>query len=148
MFDIILQRMYELMIVAKSDGADALFAKVEKMIKDASASSLSSEKMGKKPLAYTIAKQTEAEYFLFNFDVSGEAVNSISNSLRLEQESILRYMIISTKVRAKKAKVEKAVKDAKEAEPKVEKKAEEKVAKSEKKTDTKKATKTSKGKKV
>src|SRR5579872_5582832 len=118
--------MYELMVVGKVSSADELFKKVEKMIKDANASSVTSVKMGKKTLAFPINKQTEAEYFLFNFEAAGEAISGISDALRLDQEAVLRYMILATKA-AKPSKVSKTPKvEAKQVEesqePKVEKK--------------------------
>ena len=89
-------------MVGKTDNADSLFSKIEKIVKDVQASSLASEKLGKKQLAYPIKKQTEAEYFLFNFEAPGESVRTISESLRLEQEAVLRYLI--TKIKERKSK--------------------------------------------
>mgnify|MGYP003394654720 CR=1 FL=1 len=90
--------MYELMVVGKVEGADSLFDRVEKMLKDADASSLKVEKLGKKQLAYAIKKQTEAEYFLFNFEVDSQAISAFSDMLRLDQDSVLRYVILKTKI--------------------------------------------------
>jgi hypothetical protein len=63
--------------------------------------------MGKKPLAYKIAKQTEAEYFLFNFDANPVEILTLDRKLRLEQEAVLRHLLIKTKPvkESKKAKV-------------------------------------------
>lgn len=116
--------MYELMVVGRTDSADSLFSKVEQMIKDANASSVSVEKMGKKQLAYPIKKQTEGEYFLFHFEAEGAAANSIADVLRLEQETVLRYMLLKADVKVAKTKGLKAdVAAVKEEEPKEEKKA-------------------------
>lgn len=90
--------MYELMVAAKADSAAKLFEMVEKMLKGANASSVASSKMGKKSLAYPIKKQTEAEYFVFNFEAPPESLVAISDGLRLEQEMVLRYMIVTRKV--------------------------------------------------
>lgn len=102
--------MYELMVVSTTDGATTLFEKVEKFLKEASAQNLKSEKMGKKTLAYTIAKQTEAEYFLFSFDADPSEILQLDRKIRLEQEAVLRHILIKVKpARAKKAhKVAKA----------------------------------------
>jgi len=119
--------MYELMVVGKATGdADSLFKKIEKVVKDAGASSFLSEKLGKKPLAYPIQKQTEAEYFLFTFEVAGEAVKSISESLRLEQEAVLRYLIVVQKAKGKEKKPRKVLEDGGEVEKPVKIKASEK----------------------
>lgn len=90
--------MYELIVAGKADSAAALFEMVEKMLKGANASSLVSSKMGKKSLAYPINAQTEAEYFVFNFEAPSESILAISDGLRLEQEMVLRYMIVTQKV--------------------------------------------------
>ena len=93
--------MYELIVLGKAGGdSDSLLTKVEKIIKDNNASSVSSQKMGKKLLPYMIKKQSEAEFMLFNFDAPGEAIVGITDNLKIEQEAILRYMM----VRAKEAK--------------------------------------------
>ncbi|MEX2028123.1 MAG: 30S ribosomal protein S6 [Candidatus Curtissbacteria bacterium] len=115
--------MYELMVVGTVDGAAALFEKVEKFLKEASVQNLKTEKMGKKTLAYPIAKQTEAEYFLFNFDADSSEILQLDRKIRLEQEAVLRHILIKTKpLRAKKAsKVAKVPESAKVVEePKVE----------------------------
>ncbi len=113
--------MYELMVVGTVDGAAALFEKVEKFLKEASAQNVKSEKMGKKLLAYKIAKQTEAEYFLFNFDADPSEILQLDRKIRLEQEGVLRHLLIKTKpIRAKKVSRLAKVKETVE-EPKVEK---------------------------
>lgn len=113
--------MYELVIVGTVDGAAALFEKVEKFLKEASAQNVKSEKMGKKVLAYPIAKQTEAEYMLFNFDADPSEILQLDRKIRLEQETVLRHLLIKVKpTRAKKASRLAKVKETVE-EPKVEK---------------------------
>lgn len=89
---------YELLLVAHFDGKDSAVGFVEKTIKDAEGSNIKVNKMGKKPLAYPISKQTEAEYAVFTFDAPGEAVRKITDILRLEQETVLRYLLIKTRV--------------------------------------------------
>lgn len=89
--------LYELLIVANTKDGEGVFGKVEKIVKDADSSGVKTTKLGKKNLAYPIAKQTEAEYFVVNFEAEGEAVGKITTKLRLEQESILRYLLSKTK---------------------------------------------------
>lgn len=89
--------MYELIVVGTVDGASALFDRVEKFLKEAGAQNVKSEKMGKKLLAYKIAKQTEGEYFLFNFDADPAEILGLDRKLRLEQEAVLRHLLIKTK---------------------------------------------------
>lgn len=134
---------YELMVVGRLDGADSLFTKVEKLVKAANASSVSTQKMGKKVLAYPIAKQTDGEYFLFNFEAPGEAVLAISEGLRLEQEAVLRYMVVKTK----ETKGPKESKETKEPDVVKKVRVETKVEKEENDTKVAKAAKVTKGKK-
>src|SRR3989304_3537722 len=86
---------YELMVVTTAvSSTDPILAKIEKSVKEAEASNLKVEKLGKKVLAYPIAKQQEGEYVLFNFEAPPEAISVISKMLRLEREAILRYLIL------------------------------------------------------
>ena len=87
--------MYELMVIAKTDSSDEVFGKIEKFLKDIDAVSVKAEKLGKKILAYPIAKQTEAEYFLYNFEAEGKDLKALSDKIRLEQEAILRHLLIT-----------------------------------------------------
>src|SRR3989344_4302461 len=82
--------MYELIVIAKTDEAEG---KVEKHLKDLAAVDVKSQKMGRKQLAYPVAKVTEAEYFSWTFDAPGEGIVRLNNLLRLEQEDVLRYLI-------------------------------------------------------
>lgn len=89
--------MYELMLVSKLGAGDELLALVEKNLKGASATDLTVDKLGKKPLAYSIKKQTEAEFIVLNFNVEGAAISDLTDILRLEQENLLRYLLIVQK---------------------------------------------------
>ena len=116
--------MYELMLVSKLGAGDELLSQVEKNLKGASATDLTVDKLGKKPLAYAIKKQTEAEFIVLQFNVEGAAISDLTDILRLEQENLLRYLLVVQK--RKKAKQKKfaakkeevAVKEEK-AKPKV-----------------------------
>ena len=91
---------YELMAVInpKAD-TEATAKKVEKFIEDAKAQNVKVEKLGRKELAYPIKKQKEADYFLFYFDAEGEGIRGIANKIRLEQEAVLRYLVIKAKAK-------------------------------------------------
>ena len=140
--------MYELLVIGKAGDGDAVFSKVEKILKGVKASNVKSKKMAKKELAYPIAKQTEADYLLFNFEAEGGALKDIGDSLRLEQEDVLRYLIIRTKHGFADISLEEKPAEGKPREKskrekvKVEVKA--KAAKA--KTETKKSAKTAKKK--
>src|SRR3989344_4200404 len=113
--------MYELMVAANVKNSESLAGKIEKALKEASASGVKSEKLGEKTLAYPIAKQTEADYFLYSFDAEGEAVNKLTGVLRLEQDAVLRYLITKTKIskKVKKVKNESKESEVEERAPKV-----------------------------
>lgn len=85
---------YELMVIGsiKTD-PEGFGARVKKILEGAKATNLKVERMGKKVLAYPIAKQTEGEYLVFNFEAEPKVVFEISSALRLEREAILRYLI-------------------------------------------------------
>lgn len=91
--------MYELVIVSKISESDGLLGRVEKVLRDAEAEEIKIEKLGKKQLAYPIKKQTEADYTMLNFDVAGSAIEDLSSMLRLEQEALLRHLLIKQKIR-------------------------------------------------
>src|SRR3989337_3384488 len=92
--------VYELMAVLnpKAD-TEATGKKIEKFIEDAKAQNVKVEKLGRKELAYPIKKQKEADYFLFYFDAEGEGIKGIGDKIRLEQEAVLRYLVIKAKAK-------------------------------------------------
>lgn len=88
---------YELIaIVHPKSESDTVIAKIAKIVTENDGGQLTSKSLGKKTLAQLVLKQTEGEYVLFNFQAPGEAVRKIDNLLRLEQETILRYLITRT----------------------------------------------------
>lgn len=116
LLSVIISQMYELMVITNPKlEAEAIFSRVEKTLKDANAVEIKSTKMGRKQLAYPIKKFTEGEYFVFNFEAEGEAIFGIDNTLRLEQEAILRHLIITVKAHrpSKKVRVQTAPTDKK-----------------------------------
>lgn len=116
--------MYELIVIGKADDEELIFSKIEKLVADSQATAVSTQKLGKKNLAYPIRKQTEGNYFLFNFEAPGEAIGAISGNLKLEQESVLRYLI--TRVKEKKGAAGKVVRAGQEKKVLEEKEATEK----------------------
>src|SRR3990167_10353996 len=89
---------YELMVIVNPNAElETVRSRIEKSIKSADASQVKVTKMGRKLLAYAIAKQTEGEYLLFNFEAPQTAVAAVYQQLKLEQEEILRYLIIKSK---------------------------------------------------
>lgn len=113
---------YELVIVSKVSESDGLLSRVEKALKDAEATEVKIEKLGKKLLAFPIKKQTEADYIMINFEAEGKAISDISQLLRLEQEALLRHLLIKQKVRKaprRRILAKKEVEEKKVEKPKV-----------------------------
>jgi len=85
---------YELMLVASAEKADQLLTRVEKSLKELNATTVKVDRLGKKQLAYPIRKHADAVYFLVDFEISAELIKPISDKLRLEQEDLLRYLLL------------------------------------------------------
>ena len=85
---------YELMVIGnpKTD-SEKFLAQVKKILEESNAVNLKVDRLGKKLLAYPIAKQTEGEYLVFNFEAEPQVIFEISSALRLEREAVLRYLI-------------------------------------------------------
>ena len=111
---------YELMAVINPKvDSDATAKKIEKFIEDAKAQNVKVEKLGRKELAYPIKKQKEADYFLFYFDAAGEGIRGIGDKIRLEQEAVLRYLVIAKKAKELAQKQKKAAQQEEEKSAKV-----------------------------
>lgn len=109
--------LYELMVVINPKiDTEATAKKIEKFIADSEAESIKAQKLGRKDLAYLIKKQKEADYFLYHFDASGDAIKVIGDKIRLEQEAVLRYLFIKA---PKAFKVSRLSQDAEEGKTKV-----------------------------
>ena len=115
--------MYELMVVAVSQNADTLLSRVEKIIKEADAKDVKVERLGRKKLAYDIKKHSEGEFFLLDFNAEAESIRGISDKLRLEQEDLLRHLLIVKKEQRGRKKSGKKLEEARileeEKKPKV-----------------------------
>ena len=110
---------YELMAVLNPKvDSDATAKKIEKFITDTQAINVKVEKLGRKELAYPIKKQKEADYFLFYFSGPGDGVKAIGDKIRLEQEAVLRYLVIKAKTK-EIAQKQKKTKEEEEKKTKV-----------------------------
>ena len=91
--------MYELMVIGNPKlETEQVLALVDKTLKDADAKDIKIDKIGRKNLMFPISKQTEGEYMVFNFEAEGDKVAQINSKLHLEQETILRYLIVRQRV--------------------------------------------------
>jgi len=75
------------------DGIDEVKQKVEGIITGREGVVVSYEKLGKKRLAYAIAKRQYGVYYLVNFNGNGKIVQALEYYLRLNP-LVLRYLIL------------------------------------------------------
>ena len=107
---------YELMLVTNTEKGDSLLVRVEKALKE-KGSNLKVERLGKKTLAYKIKKQTDANYYVLSFEAEGSVVGPIVDKLRLEQEDLLRFLLLKKIEKKSRRKIKKVAEEVKE-EPK------------------------------
>jgi len=65
-------------------------------IRDKGGEIISTQKIGRKPLAYNIKKRDEGFYFLAYFKIDGKKLDPVKEKYKLDQ-NILRYMVIKTR---------------------------------------------------
>ena len=88
---------YELMFIVSpsgEDGLDEIKQKIEGVITGREGALLSYEKLGKKRLAYPIAKQQYGIYFLANVKGDARIVHALDYFLRLHP-NVIRHILIS-----------------------------------------------------
>ena len=89
-------RKYELVCIVHPDLDEAAFngvvEKVKGWINDATGTIDKIDVWGRKRLAYTIKKQREGQYVLFNISLEPTATTALDQNLRF-LEPIIRYMI-------------------------------------------------------
>ena len=90
-------RRYETVYIVDSnleqDKLDAIASRVNEIIKGVDGKVVDEVNWGKKRLAYEINKRQYGNYFIINFDATGEAVDEVERYLRLNP-SVLRYLTI------------------------------------------------------
>lgn len=88
---------YETIFILRPDLSDEAVKKASDRVSEIVARSKGRieevKDLGKKQLAYRIAKQTKGHYFQLNFRGSGEAVDELERHLRLSEE-ILRFLTV------------------------------------------------------
>src|SRR3989344_4598931 len=104
---------YELMLVTNTEKGDSLLVRVEKVLKESS-SNLKVERLGKKTLAYKIKKQADANYYVLSFEAEGRFVKAMTDRLRLEQEDLLRFLLLKKVEKKPRQKIRKVVEEVKE----------------------------------
>ncbi len=88
---------YESMFLANpeldEEGVEALKSKIEAVIAEGSGEVEKWEVWGRRKLAYSINKQSEAIYLLLNMKGGPEVVSGLKKSLKMDP-NFLRYMFI------------------------------------------------------
>lgn len=106
-------KQYELSVLLHPDleaDLEKPLTKVRGIIKDAGGEITSEDNQGKKRMAYTIAKQDFAVYIYFDLSLPPEALLKISNTFNITEE-VLRYLLVTTDEKGRKA-LEEAQKKA------------------------------------
>ena len=88
---------YEIMYIINptvlEEGRDAVIAKVESILTDASATITKTEKWGERKLAYPIDKKKTGFYVLTNLEMDGTRLVDVERKLNITEE-VMRYIIV------------------------------------------------------
>lgn len=90
-------RVYEVMYIAEpntdSDSIAQINQEIEDLVTKDGGEIVSTEDMGRRQLAYTIKKNTEGYYFLFEIAGSGKEIAEIERRMRVN-DKVLRYLTV------------------------------------------------------
>lgn len=90
-------RVYEVMYIADPKTTDAEIAtlneEIEKQITVEGGNIVSTEDMGRRPLAYRIKNFTEGYYYLFEIEGSGSEIAEMERRMRVN-DKIFRYLTV------------------------------------------------------
>ena len=91
-------REYEALVIFKSAGTDEQLARqtaeVDALVKKVGGTVENTQQMGRRRLAFAIARQTEGHYYLLRFHAPTDQMVELERLLRL-QEGIVRFMILT-----------------------------------------------------
>ncbi len=122
-------REYETTVIVQpeisSEGTEAILRKMDGVLEQEGATRLMCTDLGKRKLAYEIAKFQKGHYYVLSFLDDGKVVSELERNLRIE-ESVLRFMTV--KVLDEVVDVEARKGEARLAEIEQQKRAAEKVA--------------------
>lgn len=102
--------MYILSSAVSDNDVPTVTSELDKFIKDAGGNILSSEMLGKKKLAYPIAKTRNGFYVVQTLDLEGKKLQALDNKLR-SMEPIIRYLVVNVEDMERRAVKDKAVQD-------------------------------------
>ena len=90
-------RSYETLVILKTAGTEQEVARhaaqLEEPIKKIGGSLETSQPMGRRRLAFRIARQTEGHYYLLRFQAPPERIGEVERNFRLN-DTIVRFMIL------------------------------------------------------
>jgi len=92
-----MQRFYEVMFIVRPDVADEdldkLIAGFEQTVTSGGGAIRSSEKMGRRKLAYTVRRLNEGNYVLLTIDADGKLVAELERRLRVS-EPVIKFITV------------------------------------------------------
>lgn len=104
-------RSYELMFIvvptATDEDLEKLIAQMEGVVKMADGEVVSTERMGRRKLAYRITRFEEGFYVLLNIKGSGEMIRELERRLRVT-DTVIRYITVRVDETAKRVEKAKA----------------------------------------
>lgn len=105
---------YELMYILSSAVSDndvpQVSQEVDKFLTDNGAELLNQEMLGKKKLAYPIAKTRNGFYILQTFNMEGRKLQSLDNKLR-SIDPIIRYLVVNVEDQEHRAEKDRQVQE-------------------------------------
>ncbi len=111
-----MQRTYEVMFIVRPDlseeDIDKLISNLESNVTTAGGTVKSTEKMGKRRLAYIVRKFQDGFYVLLTLEGSGELVKEIERRLRVT-EQVIKFISVRTDVEDKRLAKVKKLRDSK-----------------------------------
>lgn len=91
-------RTYELALIIHPDldepARDKLLDLIEKIVKHLKGEINKREIGGKKTLAYPVVKQTEGWYYYLHLSLPAEAINKLSDKIKIEDQ-VMRFLILA-----------------------------------------------------
>jgi small subunit ribosomal protein S6 len=99
------QRTYEVMFIVRPDVADEdvdkLVANLESNANTAGAKIQTTERWGKRKLAYDVRRFSEGNYILMKLDADGKAIHEVERRLRVA-EPVIKFITVRTDEKQKK----------------------------------------------
>jgi len=92
-----MQRFYEVMFIVRPDtqdeDVDKLIAGFEATVTNGGGTVRSTEKLGRRKLAYTVRKFNEGNYILLTVDADGKLVHELERRLRVS-EPVIKFITV------------------------------------------------------